>query len=136
MNFQKVIAEVFKEDRNSSSNRFAFCSLLGVLFVLVLLLPACTLAAESGSARASGAISSYEECVRGGYPILRSMPARCVTPDGKQYVDSHMPKVPHLQNEVDLCKDLCGDGTCQEIVCFAEGCPCAENHATCPQDCP
>jgi len=34
-----------------------------------------------------------------------------------------------------FCKDLCGDGICQEIVCLAEGCPCAENKNTCPNDC-
>jgi len=33
------------------------------------------------------------------------------------------------------CKDLCGDGECQEIVCMAVGCPCAESSASCPQDC-
>lgn len=34
-----------------------------------------------------------------------------------------------------MCEDLCGDGTCQEIVCMAEGCPCAETPDTCPEDC-
>jgi len=34
-----------------------------------------------------------------------------------------------------LCKDLCGDGVCQEIVCEATGCPCAENEENCPEDC-
>jgi len=33
------------------------------------------------------------------------------------------------------CKDLCGDGICQEIVCMAIGCPCAETPESCPQDC-
>jgi hypothetical protein len=33
------------------------------------------------------------------------------------------------------CKDLCGDGICQEIVCMAIGCPCPETQHTCPQDC-
>ncbi len=33
------------------------------------------------------------------------------------------------------CVDKCGDGTCQEIVCSAVGCPCAETKITCPQDC-
>ncbi len=34
-----------------------------------------------------------------------------------------------------FCKDMCGDGVCQEIVCMAVGCPCAENAESCPQDC-
>ncbi len=33
------------------------------------------------------------------------------------------------------CKDLCGDGICQEVVCLAIGCPCAETVESCPQDC-
>lgn len=34
-----------------------------------------------------------------------------------------------------FCRDLCGDGVCQEIVCEATGCPCAENEEKCPEDC-
>jgi hypothetical protein len=34
-----------------------------------------------------------------------------------------------------VCKDLCGDGICQEVVCLAIGCPCAETPQSCPQDC-
>lgn len=33
------------------------------------------------------------------------------------------------------CIDQCGDGTCDEIVCQAFGCPCAEDANSCPQDC-
>lgn len=33
------------------------------------------------------------------------------------------------------CKNLCGNGTCEEIVCQAVGCPCSESKASCPQDC-
>jgi len=33
------------------------------------------------------------------------------------------------------CKDLCGNGICQEVVCLAIGCPCAETAESCPQDC-
>jgi len=34
-----------------------------------------------------------------------------------------------------FCKDQCGNGVCEEMVCMAEGCPCAESTATCPGDC-
>ncbi len=34
-----------------------------------------------------------------------------------------------------VCDDRCGNGQCEEIVCMAVGCPCAESHATCSQDC-
>jgi len=33
------------------------------------------------------------------------------------------------------CKDLCGDGECQEVVCLGTDCPCAETKQSCPQDC-
>lgn len=35
----------------------------------------------------------------------------------------------------ETCKNLCGDGFCQEITCMAIGCPCPESPQTCPQDC-
>lgn len=34
-----------------------------------------------------------------------------------------------------ICEDMCGDGTCQEIVCMGSGCPCAETAQNCPEDC-
>jgi hypothetical protein len=33
------------------------------------------------------------------------------------------------------CVDLCGDGECNQTVCLACGCPCAETPTSCPQDC-
>ncbi|MBD3312607.1 hypothetical protein GF352_04105 [archaeon] len=33
------------------------------------------------------------------------------------------------------CRDMCGDGVCQEVVCMAIGCPCAETPSNCPSDC-
>jgi hypothetical protein len=40
-----------------------------------------------------------------------------------------------FRNRNRACEDLCGDGTCQEIVCMAIGCPCPETPTTCPEDC-
>ena len=40
-----------------------------------------------------------------------------------------------FQNREKKCENLCGDNQCQEIVCQAIGCPCAETKATCSQDC-
>ena len=37
--------------------------------------------------------------------------------------------------EEKICENKCGDGICQEIVCMATGCPCAENKDNCSQDC-
>jgi len=39
------------------------------------------------------------------------------------------------KDETAGCKNLCGDGVCQEIVCMAIDCPCAETKENCPQDC-
>jgi putative hemolysin len=41
----------------------------------------------------------------------------------------------NLKNEI-VCVEACGDGLCDEIVCQAEGCPCAETPESCPEDCP
>lgn len=38
-------------------------------------------------------------------------------------------------NKEKSCKNSCGDKTCDETVCMAIGCPCAETKETCPQDC-
>lgn len=70
---------------------------------------------------------SYETCVRSGGHVQEVHPARCVSKDGKAYVQS---KETH-----DSCRDACGDGECQEIVCMAVGCPCVESPHTCPVDC-
>ncbi|MFH1894336.1 MAG: hypothetical protein ABH813_00300 [Patescibacteria group bacterium] len=35
----------------------------------------------------------------------------------------------------ETCKNLCGDGICQEIVCLAIDCPCSETKESCQQDC-
>jgi len=37
--------------------------------------------------------------------------------------------------KIEGCRNLCGDGICQEIVCMAIGCPCPETLQNCPQDC-
>jgi hypothetical protein len=34
----------------------------------------------------SGTITSFDECVKAGYPIKESYPAQCMTPDGKNFV--------------------------------------------------
>jgi len=74
--------------------------------------------------------SSFEECVAQRGKVLKSYPARCVSAEGVTFVDQRA----ELGGEKS-CKDLCGDGQCQEIVCMAIGCPCAESHASCPKDC-
>ena len=36
---------------------------------------------------------------------------------------------------VEPCVDECGNGACEEVVCEAIGCPCAETAESCPEDC-
>jgi hypothetical protein len=83
-------------------------------------------------------ITSYEECVAAGNVILRSLPPQCVTREGKRFVGK-LPKTevtPETpEGKVDACKDSCGDGECQAVVCLALGCPCSETKESCPQDC-
>ena len=38
-------------------------------------------------------------------------------------------------SEALICVDQCGENICAEIVCLAEGCPCAETIESCPEDC-
>jgi hypothetical protein len=73
---------------------------------------------------------SFRECVAAGGAVLKSLPAQCVSSDGMRFVEEEGARLPQR-----VCKDLCGNGTCEEIVCMAIGCPCAENHSSCPADC-
>ncbi len=83
-----------------------------ILFgLLVIFLTACS----------STNITSFEECVEAGNPVMESYPRQC-TVDGQTFVE-------------ETCVDMCGDGICQEMVCMAVGCPCAETPENCPEDC-
>jgi hypothetical protein len=75
---------------------------------------------------------SFKDCVAAGGAILKSYPAQCVSWDGMRFVDD---EGAHQGKPKRACKDLCGNGQCEEIVCMAIGCPCAETHASCPSDC-
>lgn len=81
-----------------------------------------------------GLARNFAECVAQGGKMLKSYPAQCVTPEGERFVDQRSVDDSFAPSKG--CKDLCGNGRCEEIVCMAIGCPCAESHATCPKDCP
>lgn len=105
------------------------------LFVLLLLLAAgCSSSSdnEPNSDGSTSEVKNFAECVAAGYPVMESFPEQCTTPDGQVFVNSPSDTPPQ---ENLLCRDSCGDGSCQEVVCQAEGCPCAESEDTCPQDC-
>jgi uncharacterized protein len=53
--------------------------------------------------------------------------------DSKTRAGSFVP-AKNLNNGT-ACIDACGDGFCDEMVCQAEGCPCAETLESCPEDC-
>ena len=102
---------------------------LGVVAFLLSLSTAC--AEMPQGQHAPTPPTTFQECVAQQGQVLKSYPARCVSADGKTFVDSD----PHKEGSERACIDLCGEGRCQEIVCMAVGCPCAESHATCPKDC-
>lgn len=76
-------------------------------------------------------ISSFEECVDGGYEVMypdcEGCQPYCETPDGQRFVET--------EEGNDLCVDNCGNGVCEEMVCMGKSCPCAETVESCPQDC-
>ncbi|OGY42505.1 MAG: hypothetical protein A2Y82_04015 [Candidatus Buchananbacteria bacterium RBG_13_36_9] len=74
-------------------------------------------------------ITNFEECAAAGNPVMESSPRQCRA-NGQTFTEE-ISKPPAEA----LCKDLCGDGVCQEIVCLAIGCPCSETPESCSQDC-
>ncbi len=105
--------------------------------LILMFLISCTI--NNSVSASPQTVSSFEECVAAGNPVRKSLPAQCVAKDGKVYVDQKTLKVPQVSEGAaageKFCKDLCGDGQCQEIVCMAQGCPCPESKANCPKDC-
>ncbi len=83
------------------------------------------------SRQEEGRVTSFDECVKAGFPVQESYPSRCLTPDGRTFIQT----IPENRNTIPVCVDRCGDGICQEVVCLAIGCPCAESMGQCPQDC-
>ena len=72
-------------------------------------------------------VSSFDDCVINGGDILESFPRQCVINE-KTFVEE-------IEEEVAICVDSCGNGTCEEIVCLGQGCPCSETIESCPSDC-
>jgi hypothetical protein len=72
---------------------------------------------------------TFQECVDQGGRVQEISPPVCVSREGIRFVEQPT-------GRVKTCEDRCGDGQCQEIVCMAIGCPCAESPMTCPKDCP
>lgn len=99
-----------------------------------LILLVCCLTGLLGgcSAQAGGGVSSFKECIAAGYPTLKTKPPGCITPEGKIFQEKEEPEETAGSGG---CVNKCGDGKCQQVVCMAQGCPCAETPQTCPKDC-
>lgn len=90
-------------------------------------------------------VYDFNSCVQAGFPVTRSFPPQCRTNDGrifmnyavrnnKEVIQGSSENV-NKKTSNSFCKDKCGDGVCQEMVCMAVGCPCAENKVSCAADC-
>lgn len=77
------------------------------------------------------AVTSFEECKNAGYLLKPGKPDQCITPEKIVFFSDNL----NTNDETQICKNLCGDGECQEIVCMGEGCPCAETSESCKEDC-
>ncbi len=122
-----------KGNRKSIRKRLIWLTALAYIsfraaMTLVLFVGAA--ACQGGSAGLAGtqAPDSYESCVKAGGVIEYTAGVRCTTTSGIVFTQPKNASRP-------ACKDLCGDGTCQEMVCMAVGCPCAESSETCAADC-
>lgn len=55
--------------------------------VLVLVLWFTVLKDKSSSDPSRSVISTFGECVRGGFEVIEGVPRKCVTPDGREFVE-------------------------------------------------
>lgn len=72
-------------------------------------------------------INTQDDCEAMGYevlyPELKGGPLQCDT--GGEVMNISSP----------ICREMCGDGVCQEVVCMGSGCPCPEDKERCSSDC-
>lgn len=84
-------------------------------------------------------ITTFTQCREIGYEIRGTDPRFCVTPSGRYIREEEEDKLfstPRpTENPESICKNLCGDGICQEVVCLGSGCPCPESKQSCSRDC-
>jgi hypothetical protein len=85
-------------------------------------------------------ISTYEECVAAGYPVMESYPTRCATPDGRTFVNPDQElatttePVTHNGCQIGGCSaQLCGEAG-QDLISNCEYRPeyaCYQKYSTC-----
>lgn len=126
--------------QNQSNSVMKTRMALLAVFVLLLLLGGVYIWAFSRHGNSSESVDSFEECLNAGSPIMESFPRQCRTKDGRLFIEQldnlPVPVQPAAESNLGgVCKNLCGDGVCQEMVCQAVGCPCSESAESCPVDC-
>ncbi|NOZ76363.1 MAG: hypothetical protein GXO65_01500 [Euryarchaeota archaeon] len=65
------------------------------VLLCALLLGGCTsgCTGPAPSPEPPGNITSFQECVQAGYPVMESYPRQCRTPDGRTFVEEVPPLV-------------------------------------------
>jgi hypothetical protein len=111
----------------TNANRPISVTLIAVCAVFTVLVK--SEAQERVTQPGATVVRSYRECVSAGGRVSPELEgAKCVSKDGVLFFErTEKPERP--------CVDKCGDGICQEMVCMALGCPCAESKQSCPKDC-
>lgn len=74
----------------------ALLSIAGAWYVSVYLKPTSTATPNTNT---GSTVSSYDDCVAAGYPILESYPTQCITSDGKsftQYIGNELEKTDRI----------------------------------------
>lgn len=107
------------------------CPLVQAVRIAMLAVVVCwgiTCRADQRASQELKLPDSFESCVASGGRVQGERGERCTTVTEQVFEQSKTATQ-------SACKDLCGDGTCQEIVCMAVGCPCPESATSCPADC-
>jgi hypothetical protein len=104
---------------------FRLKSFVALAALAVTFIQATLAFAEHDGQVTKPAPKSYQECVEQGGAITGKV---CKTEGGLIFINKEQVKDA-------VCVDRCGDSVCQELVCMAVGCPCAETAQSCPKDC-
>lgn len=106
-----------------------------ITIILLGLLTVCCSSIKADVGK-SGEVTDYASCVAAGYHIVKTYPPRCISKEGRVFFQQQPQRPDGDKVQMGgICKNMCGDGVCQQIVCMGSGCPCAETPANCPKDC-
>lgn len=108
--------------------------LLGLVIVVVLALVGVVAYVSKFIGSPHAVVKSFGDCAK-YYPVMESYPAQCRTPDGRLFVQELTDEEEDRIKPPPSCRDQCGNGACEEIVCLSTDCPCSETAETCPADC-